>query len=110
MFDRLIAREADRRASGNDAFRNMQRAEYVAGRKDYAPKDGLRSYGFGPRAATATEKSGADAFKAEAMKRLQAGDSLLPQVADPGRFQFVDDPAGRFRFDPALLRESSAEK
>ena len=37
-FDQTAARERDRRESGNDAFRNMQRAEYLQTARGYQPK------------------------------------------------------------------------
>src|SRR5262245_50525344 len=61
------ARAQDQRASGSDAWRKMQQAEYLKNAKT----------------ATATERIAAEEFAKEAMKRIQAGDSLLPAVTDP---------------------------
>lgn len=93
FFERLLAREADRRDSGRDAYLNSVRAAYM--RNPGIPKDAP----FKP-VRSAEQLKAADLLQGEAMKRLEAGDSLLPAVADPGRFQY----------DPELLRESATEK
>ena len=48
----------------------------------------LGSFNFGPAASTPEEIAAANAVRAEAEKRLTAGDSLLPAAVDPGRFAF----------------------
>jgi hypothetical protein len=75
---------------------------------EYVRNSGIPA-AFAPKRSEG-ELAAADAVKAEAMRRLQAGNSLLLGVSDPGRFQFTDDPAGRFQIDPALLRAGAAEK
>src|SRR3990167_10125209 len=45
FIEQWLAREQEGRASGNDAFRNMQRAEYLSGAKGYTPRAGLKSFG-----------------------------------------------------------------
>jgi hypothetical protein len=98
--DQQLARSAEGRASGTNAWKKMQQAEYLANATGYMPAAGTPSYGFGPKAATATERDAATKFSGEAMTRINAGDSLLPQVVNPGRFQF----------DPKLLKASGFEK
>jgi len=82
-------REQDRRDSGREAFREMQHAQYMAsgGAGDYKPRFGS-GFGFGPKASTPAEIEAANQYLAEQQRRLAAGDSLLPAVNDPGRFQF----------------------
>jgi hypothetical protein len=81
-------REQDRRAGGDHAWRAMQAAEYLQNATGYTPRAGMGSFGFGPKAATDAEKRGAAAYSAEAMRRLERGDSMLSQITDPGQFQF----------------------
>jgi hypothetical protein len=49
---------------------------------------------------TDAEHTAAAAMRDETMKRLQAGDSLLPQVTNPRQY----------RVDPALARGSRTER
>lgn len=107
-----VNRSVENRASGNDAFMNMQRAAYVAGRdKGYTPGVGsngkpLASFGFGPHASTPDEVTGANAFKAEAMDRLQGGPQIMER-AMPG----VSDvqQAEQFTIDPKLMHAGTFE-
>ncbi len=108
LFDAMIAREQEGRASGHDAFLNLQRAEYVANKQGYQPKAGLPSFGFGPRAASEAEKQGANAFKAEMMKRLSEGNPIdLPM--GPEDIAAIERRP-EFRIDPALLRAGGVEQ
>jgi hypothetical protein len=93
------AKSRDDRESGANAFREMQRAEYLANATGYTPKNGLPSYGFGPKAATETEKRSTRAYAEEVMRRLEGGSSI-PEIQDPGAFQF----------DPKLLSPGMLEK
>jgi hypothetical protein len=102
MFDELVARSQEGRASGTDAWKKMQYGDYVAnGGSEYKPANGLPSYGFGPHASTDVEKQGAEALRAEAMQRLQGGNP-------------IDIPAypttTPFTYDPKLTKGSTAEK
>ncbi len=85
-MDSLVAREQEGRVGANDAFKNVQRAEYLGGAQGYTPKNGLPSYGFGPKAATANEQAAAQAMSSTALSRLQNGNPI-PEVKDPGRYQ-----------------------
>jgi hypothetical protein len=109
-----VAREAEGRSERNDAFKGLQRAEYVANRTGYVAPEGSRTFGFGPKAATADEKTGAAALKNEVMARLQGGNTL-PTVEKPS--DFVLPSAGRshlydtpYKIDPNLLKQSIWEK
>lgn len=100
FFDEVISREQEGRAGATDAFKKAQQTEYVLNNtKDYAPSNGLPSYGFGPHAATDTEKSAASHLRNEVMQRLANGNPV-PQPTDPGQFQF----------DPKLLKPGFFEK
>jgi hypothetical protein len=100
FFNESAIREADRRASGRESFREIQRADYVAGGgRAYTPKAGLPSYGFGPKAASEAERAAATAYRGENQRRLDAGDSLLPAAVD----------RGDFAFDPKLLKAGKLE-
>jgi hypothetical protein len=100
-FDQATTREQDRRAGGASAFREAQLADYVrSGGNAYTPKAGLKSYGFGPQATSQAERDAAENYFTEQQKRLAAGDSLLPQVSDPGTFTY----------DPKDLKASGFEK
>jgi hypothetical protein len=101
FMEQSLAREADKRESGKSAFREAQFADYVRnGGNEYTPKNGLKSYGFGPKARSQAERDAAANYFTEQQKRLAPGDSLLPQVADPGQFAF----------DPKDLKASGFEK
>ena len=99
FFNNSLAREADKRASGANAMRAIQQSEYLANAEGYAPKAGLGSFGFGPKGATAAEKAAAAKYLAENQQRINTGDSLLPQVKDPGTY----------RIDPKLLKAGKLE-
>jgi len=86
FLDQMMAREQDRRTSGNDAWKAAQQAQYVEGNKGYTPRAGLKSYGFGPKASTEPEIKVAQDRFLEANRRLDNQDSLTPGVADPGKF------------------------
>lgn len=96
----LVQREQDRRAGGNNAFRELQHAQYLQGAGGYTPKNGLKSFGFGPKASTDYEKQMAANYAQEQGQRLEAKDSLTPQVTDPGAYQI----------DPKLMNSSMWEK
>ena len=92
MFDEMLAREVEGRASGANALKQMQHAAYIAdGGSTYTPRDG-KSFGFGPKGASDSERQGADAFKAEVMKRLIGGNPIdlpaqpedIAPIARPG--------------------------
>jgi hypothetical protein len=95
----VIDREAEGRASGNDALKNLLRTQYIQNATGYTPKAGLPSYGFGPQASTDAEKQGASAFGREAMTRLEGGNQI-PEIG----------PAANFTIDPKLLKAGMFEK
>jgi len=99
-INQLMAREDDRRAGGNDAWKAAQQAQYVENAKGYTPRAGLKSYGFGPKAATEPEVKVAQDRFLEANRRLSNQDSLTPGVEAPSAY----------RVDPRLMEQSGFEK
>ena len=85
----------------------MQHAAYIAdGGSTYTPRDG-KSFGSGPKGASDSERQGADAFKAEVMKRPIGGNPIdLP--AQPEDIAPIARP-DRFTVDPNLRRPGAAE-
>ena len=94
--DAMVQRAQEGRASGSDAWRKLNSAEYVAGRtSDYTPREGLPSYGFGPKASTPAQIAAAAAQRDEAMGRLQGGNPL-PAPTAPTPFEFQTQGPGMF--------------
>jgi hypothetical protein len=103
----LVQREQEGRASATDAFRKLQQTSYLMNRADYTPTSvtsqgkplRLASFGFGPKSATESEITGADALRTEVLKRLTQGNAI-PEVQAPSPFTI----------DPKLLKGSIWEK
>lgn len=79
-----ISRAAEGRASGNDAFLNLQKTEYLANNKGPQPSSvtimgkqvQLPQFDLGQRASTDAEVHGANAYRDEVMKRLDGGNPI----------------------------------
>jgi hypothetical protein len=99
-FEQAAAREADKRESGKSAFRESQYADYVrSGGNAYTPKNGLKSFGFGPKATSPEQRAAAENYFNEQNRRLSAQDSLLPVVSAPDAF----------KIDPKALKAGLGE-
>lgn len=114
MADELIARSQEGRASGNDAYKNMLHADYTANRTaNYKPAmvngKTLADYGFGPKASSADAIAGANAFKGEAMNRLQNGNPIPEPAAMPTPTAVQTAPTP-FTIDPKLMQSGMFEK
>lgn len=84
-----VNRQAEDRTERDDAFKRLQQADYLANRTQgyQAPTlhgQPLYDPGFGYKASTPTEVSGANGMRDELLKRLQGG-SQLP-VTDVNQF------------------------
>jgi hypothetical protein len=100
FIDQLAQRAQEGRASGTDAWKKLQQAEYLGtATEGYKPKNGLPSYGFGPKAATESERLGAASMRDESLQRFREGNSI-PEIKDPGQF----------RLDPKNLNAGMWEK
>jgi hypothetical protein len=102
-FDQVSARERDWRESATHAMDELLRAEFVGGNRPGAAAPDVSPYFKGGSVVgtpTDAERAAAAAMRDEAMKRLQAGHSLLPQVTHPGQY----------RIDRALTRGSKTER
>jgi hypothetical protein len=62
----------------------------ASGGHDYQPKNGLPSYGFGPKASTTEQMAAAELYRAE-QEALKASES-------------------RYELDPSLLKARAGEK
>lgn len=85
-MDRLrLARAADDRASGTDAWKKLQQASYTQNRTPYqAPMVNghqLSTFGFGHGGSTPEELQGAQGMQKEVLARLTGG-SQLPPLTD----------------------------
>lgn len=93
-FDQNLRREQEGRASGTDAWRKLMAAERV-GNPGARPQ--LSPYSVAPRQAAESELYGADALRAEALKRLTGGNQLpMPQQSP-------------MQVDPSLLNAGGLE-
>lgn len=112
MFDELIARSAEGRASGNDAMRNLTRTSAIMNRDNYQPPvvngHQLPSFGIAAKGATANERVGAANYQGEVMNRLLNGNPTpMPTAADA--IPDVKTQAD-FQFDPNLMKSGMLEK
>jgi hypothetical protein len=87
FMDQLIARSQEGRTSSTDAWKKLQQGEYLGtATEGYKPKNGLPSYGFGPKAATESERLAGASMRDESLKRFREGNPI-PEVQDPGQFK-----------------------
>jgi hypothetical protein len=68
----------------------------------------MPSYGFGPRAASEAEKQGANAYRAETMKRLADGNPIEMPIRPEDMAAIERRP--EFTIIPALLRTGGTER
>lgn len=99
-FDQMLAREEDRRASGADALKRYQQANYVSDPNRGKAPGFAGKYSRDVNAGPPLDPAIVAAFREEQERRLKAGDSLLPSV--PGYTPF--------QFDPQLLKAGALEK
>lgn len=97
-----IARQAEGRASGSDAWRKLMAAEHL-GTPGARPQN-AGPYNVAPRQATEAQLFGADQMKNEVMKRLQGGNpipevsqhplAMDPKLMNPGKMEQFAGLAG----------------
>lgn len=94
-FNNSISREQEGRAQSSDALKKLLSTSHTLNPGGYTH---LSPYSVAPRQASDAEMTGAQALQAEALKRIQGGNSIQPFQQSP------------LVVDPNLLNASGFEK